>query len=77
MNNGSLLGKYQHYKNHQLYEVIGIALHKETLEEMVIYQALYASDLYKLGQIWVRSKKIFFEMVNYHGNSVPRFKRIK
>jgi len=37
------LGKYQHYKGN-MYEVIGLARHSETLEEMVVYKALYISS---------------------------------
>jgi len=69
-------GTYQHYKNQQLYEVIGIALHSETQEEMVIYKALYVCDKSGGNQVWVRSKKIFLDQVEHNGNIVPRFKYI-
>ncbi|MBV8801866.1 MAG: DUF1653 domain-containing protein [Gammaproteobacteria bacterium] len=76
-NNEIPCGIYQHYKNQQLYEVIGIALHTETHEEMVIYKALYSSDTFIYGQIWTRPKKMFLEVLDYNGNNVPRFKRIE
>ena len=43
-----LPGKYRHFKG-GLYEVIGMASHSETLEEMVVYRALYGE-----GGLWVR-----------------------
>jgi hypothetical protein len=69
-------GKYQHYKTNKLYDVIGIARHSETLEEMVIYKALYHCEKYGNDHVWVRPKDMFFEQVIHHGNSVPRFKWI-
>lgn len=59
---------YRHYKGN-LYEYIGECLHSETLEEMVIYKALYGE-----GKTWVRPKTMFFEKVTLKdGTIVPRF----
>lgn len=67
----NIQGKYQHYKNKKIYEVIGIALHSETKEEMVIYKALSPNE-----QLWVRPRNMFFEHILYEGNSVERFRRV-
>lgn len=67
-------GKYQHYKTKKLYEIIGIARHSETHEEMIIYKALYLCDQFGDEQLWVRPKTMFFEQVSYNGYPVPRFK---
>lgn len=64
------LGKYQHYKGH-FYKVIGIAKHSETLEELVVYEALYENPD---GKLWVRPLKMFLEKVEINGKKVPRFK---
>ena len=69
-------GKYQHYKGN-FYQVIGIARHSETLEEMVVYQALYDSPDFGKNQIWVRPKNMFLEKVNFNGKEIPRFKRVE
>jgi hypothetical protein len=71
-----LPGKYQHYKG-KMYEVLGTALHTETLEEMVVYRALYESKDFGADQMWVRPKAMFVEAVNYEGESVTRFKRVE
>jgi hypothetical protein len=65
-------GKYQHYKGKH-YEVIGIAKHSETLEEMVIYKALYQNEM---GNVWIRPLKMFLENVVVEGKEIPRFKYI-
>ncbi len=60
-------GKYRHFKG-GLYEVVGMAKHSETLEEMVVYRALYGQ-----GELWVRPAAMWLEEVDredYHG---PRF----
>ena len=67
------LGKYQHYKNN-LYEVIGLGVHTETQEEVVIYKSLYDTEKFKSGSLWVRPMSMFFENINYNGNIIPRFK---
>jgi len=64
------LGKYQHYKGKE-YEVIGVAKHSETQEEMVVYKALYGDH-----DLWVRPFKMFLEQVEINGEKIPRFKYI-
>ncbi len=61
------LGKYRHYKGN-LYEVVGVANHSETLESMVVYRALYGEK-----ELWVRPASMWNEMVTVEGESVLRF----
>ena len=77
MINDSELGKYRHFKNEKLYEVIGQAIHSETREEMVIYKALYHCDEFGIDQLWVRPKVMFFENVIHNGHTVSRFQKIE
>lgn len=65
------LGKYKHYKGNE-YEVIGIAKHSETLEEMVVYRALYGD-----GGIWVRPASMWNETVIKDGKEYKRFEYVK
>lgn len=48
-------GIYRHFKGNE-YKVLYIARNSETLEEMVVYQALYGD-----GDIWVRPAKMFID----------------
>ena len=65
------LGKYRHFKGNE-YEVIGIAKHSETLEEMVIYRALYGD-----GGYWVRPASMWNEEIERDGKTFKRFTYIE
>lgn len=63
------LGKYKHYKGN-LYKVLGLVKHSETLEDLVLYECLYENPRSK---VWVRPLKMFNEKVELNGRMVPRF----
>jgi hypothetical protein len=63
-------GHYRHFKGGE-YEVLCVAKHSETLEEMVVYRALYGE-----GGIWVRPASMWNEKVEREGKSFPRFEYI-
>jgi hypothetical protein len=63
---------YRHYKN-LLVKVLGVALHSETKEEIVIYEKLEDFGEYKKGSLWARPKKMFLEEVTVNDKRVPRF----
>ncbi|HUR58780.1 MAG TPA: DUF1653 domain-containing protein [Opitutaceae bacterium] len=61
-------GRYRHYKGNE-YRVLGLARHSETLEVLVVYQALYGERGW-----WVRPAAMFVETItNASGARVPRF----
>ena len=64
------LGKYRHFKGNE-YEVIGIAKNSETLEETVVYKALYGD-----GGLWVRPASMWNETVERDGKTFKRFEYI-
>ena len=67
---------YEHYKGKR-YTLIGIAKHSETLEEYVIYKALYTDPDFGEGQIWIRPKEMFFGTVEVDGKEVERFRKVE
>lgn len=64
------IGKYRHFKGNE-YEVIGTAKHSETLEEYVVYKALYGE-----GGLWVRPAEMWNETVERDGKTFKRFEFI-
>ena len=70
------LGKYKHYKGKE-YEVLGVAHHSETFEELVVYRALFTSQEFGKNALWVRPLKMFLEYIEIDGKKIPRFKFIK
>lgn len=65
---------YKHYKGKN-YEVIGVARNSETMEELVVYKALYDSFEFGNNALWARPKKMFLENVIHNGEEVERFKK--
>ena len=61
------IGKYKHFKGND-YRVIGIASHSETMEPMVVYQALYGEQ-----GLWVRPANMWNELVDREDYKGPRF----
>ena len=64
----SLIGReFRHFKGN-LYRIEGFAKDSETLEEMVVYRALYGEQ-----GLWVRPAKMFFETIERDGKTMKRF----
>ena len=59
-------GTYRHFKG-GIYEVVDIALHSETLEEMVVYKNAES------GKCWVRPASMWDEKVEFEGKIISRF----
>jgi hypothetical protein len=66
------LGVYQHYKGNK-YLVLGVAMHSETLEKLVVYVTLYDNEL---AHLWVRPLTMFAGDVVVAGEVRPRFRWI-
>ena len=67
-----LVGRtFRHFKGN-LYRLEGFAKDSETLEEMVVYRALYGEH-----GLWVRAAKMFFETVERDGKTMKRFEPVE
>jgi hypothetical protein len=63
-------GRYRHYKG-KFYEVIGVARHSETEEQLVVYRPEYGER-----GLWVRPLAMFAEQVEVSGQRVARFEYV-
>ncbi|HEX8993628.1 MAG TPA: DUF1653 domain-containing protein [Candidatus Paceibacterota bacterium] len=63
-------GRYRHFKGGE-YEVVALAKHSETMEDMVVYKGLYDG-----GETWVRPLSMFLETVVVDGAQKPRFEYV-
>ena len=64
-------GHYEHYKGKR-YEVLGTALHTETLEPVVMYKPLYQTNV----SFWVRPYEMFTDKAEHDGRLIPRFRKV-
>ena len=66
---------YYHYKhtdqsiNNYTYLIVCIAKHRETLEDMVVYQPLYETE----SNFWVRPANIWFDNIQTQTYTGSRF----
>lgn len=60
-------GRYRHFKGKE-YELLYLARHSETEEEMVVYRALYGDR-----GVWVRPASMWNEEIVRDGRTVRRF----
>ena len=61
------IGRYRHFKGNE-YEVLYLAKHSESLEDMVVYRALYGAH-----GVWVRPASMWNEIVERDGKTFKRF----
>ena len=66
-----MTGKYYRHFKGNVYRVLHRAKHSETLEEMVVYQAMYGER-----GLWVRPKAMFEEVIERDGKTFRRFSQI-
>jgi hypothetical protein len=62
---------YEHYKG-KLYRILSVGRNSETLEESIVYQALYGDQ-----DVWIRPLSMFLETIVIDGEPQPRFKRVE
>ena len=72
MNTPQIGERYRHFKGNE-YQIVALAKHSETLEDMIVYKALYGE-----GQIWVRPAHMFCDIKTLEdGTQVQRFTKVE
>lgn len=64
---------WKHSKKGGTYKIVALAKHSETLEDLVVYEALYENELSK---VWVRPIEMWQEIVEINGEKKPRFEMV-
>lgn len=71
MTNDIKIGVWRHFKGNE-YDVLGVARHSETQEELVVYRARYGTR-----ELWARPVAMFLESVDVDGVRRPRFEYVQ
>jgi hypothetical protein len=71
----SINGTYRHYKGN-LYRVLYVARDSDSLEETVVYMALYSDPTFGEDTVWVRRSSEFRGTIQYEGKVLSRFTRM-
>lgn len=66
------LGAYRHFRGEEV-ELIALAKHTETLEDLAVYQVRDAAERADKKAYWVRPLEMFLEEVEHEGRRQPRF----
>lgn len=66
---------YKHFKGH-IVKVIALGRHSETKEWLVVYEKTEDGEGYKKGDVWIRPKEMFLEIIERDGKKFPRFELI-
>jgi hypothetical protein len=65
---------YEHVKTGKRYKLLQIGKDSHTLEDFVVYEALYEN---KVSKTWIRSKEEFLgKAKSPDGTTHPRFKKV-
>lgn len=67
-------GIYKNFKTGNEYRVHFVAKHSETLEDMVVYEALYKNEMSKF---WVRPATMWFQDVEINNEKKTRFEWVR
>ncbi|MBT4824898.1 DUF1653 domain-containing protein [Candidatus Woesearchaeota archaeon] len=69
-------GKYKHYKG-KFYDVLEIGRDADTLEEFIVYKALYEDPEFGKNALWVRKKESFLKQKIKEGKKVIRYEFVE